>query len=256
MVIHPREKDLVLGTHGRSIIILDDVGPLAHYGTSAADAVALYDARPGTIINYWKDTSYRAQSTFMGDNPADGTLLTYRLGPGSGSARLTVRNAAGDVVRELAVPAEPGLHRVNWDLRHNLLSADGEVWTAHDPTVVPRTLAQRGPFVSPGIYTLELSARGATVTGNVSVTGDPDLPLSVEDYREREAFLLEILELRRQLGEGGNDDVAPYRGQLMQLYGAINGGGVRQGTLHPPTTTQREQLDRIRQALRRMGLVA
>ena len=256
MVVHPREKDLVLGTHGRSIIILDDVGPLAHYGATAADAVALYGARPGTIMNYWKDTSYRAQSTFMGDNPVDGTLLTYRLGPGSGSARLTVRNADGDVVRELAVPAEPGLHRVNWDLRHALPDGDGEVWAAHDPTEVPRTLAQRGPFVSPGIYTLELSARGATTTGNVSVSGDPDLPLSVEDYREREVFLLEILELRRQLGEGGNDDVAPYRGQLMQLYGAINGGGVRQGTLHPPTTTQREQLDGIKQALRRMGLVA
>ena len=255
MVIHPREKDLVLGTHGRSIIILDDVGPLAGYATTA-DAVALYDARPGTIMNYWKDTSYRAQALFMGDNPVDGTLVTYRLGPGSGPARLTVRNAAGDVVREVAVPSEPGLHRVDWDLRHALPNADGDVWSAHDPAVVPRTLAQRGPFVSPGIYTLELSARGATAMGNVTVAGDPDLPLTVEDYREREAFLLEILTLASQIGEGGNNDAAPYRRQLMQLYSAINGGGVRQGTLHPPTTTQREQLDRIRQTLRRMGLVA
>ena len=255
MVIHPREKDLVLGTHGRSIIILDDVGPLAGYAATA-DAVALYDTRPGTIMNYWKDTSYRAQALFMGDNPVDGTAVTYRLGPGAGPARLTVRNAAGDVVREMAVPSEPGLHRVDWDLRHALPNADGEVWAAHDPTVVPRTLAQRGPFVSPGIYTLELSARGGTAMGNVTVAGDPDLPLTVEDYREREAFLLEILTLASQIGEGGNSDAAPYRRQLMQLYSAINGGGVRQGTLHPPTTTQREQLDRIREALRRMGLVA
>ncbi len=256
MVIHPREKDLVLGTHGRSIIILDDVGPLARYGATTADAAALYNTRPGTIMNYWKDTSYRAQATFMGDNPVDGTLVTYSLSPGSGPARLTVRNAAGDVVRELAVPSAPGLHRVDWDLRHALPGADGSEWAAHDPAVVPRTLDRRGPFVSPGIYTLELSARGTTVTGNVSVAGDPDLPLTVEDYREREAFLLEILELTSLLGEGGNGDAIGYRRQLTQLYSAINGGGVRQGTLHPPTTTQREQLERIRQALRRMGLVA
>ena len=256
MVIHPREKDLVLGTHGRSIIILDDIGPLARYGATTADAAALYDTRPGTIMNYWKDTSYRAQSTFMGDNPVDGTLVTYRLGPGSGAARLAVRNAAGDVVREMAVPSAPGLHRVDWDLRHALPDADGSEWAAHDPAVVPRTLDRRGPFVSPGIYTLELTARGATVTGNVSVAGDPDLPLTVEDYREREAFLLEILELTSRLGEGGNGDAIGYRRQLTQLYSAINGGGVRQGTLHPPTTTQREQLERIREALRRMGLVA
>ena len=249
-----REKDLVLGTHGRSIIILDDVGPLAHYGGTGADAVALYDTRPGTIMNYWKDTSYRAQATFMGDNPVDGTLVTYRLGQGSGPARLTVRNAAGDVVREMALPSEPGLHRINWDLRHALPGSGASAWTGHDPTVVPRTLARRGPFVSPGIYTLELSARGTTVTGSVGVSGDPDLPLTVEDYREREAFLLEILELAGQLGEARNDDASDYRRQLMQLYSAINGGGVRQGTLHPPTSTQRERMERIRRALRRMGV--
>ena len=77
----------------------------------------------------------------------------------------------------------------------------------------------------------------------------------MEDYREREAFLLEILELSDQLEDAG-DAASAHRQGLMQLYGAINGGGVRQGTLHPPTTTQREQLERIRRALRRQGLVA
>ena len=255
MVVHLREKDLVLGTHGRSIIIVDDVGPLARYGATA-DAVALHDARPGVIMNYWKDTSYRAQSTFMGDNPVDGTLVTYRLGPGSGPARLTVRNAAGDVVREMGVPSGPGLHRVNWDLRHGPPDGEESVWAPHDPAVVPRTLAPRGPFVSPGVYTLELSARGYAATAHVSVVGDPGLPLTVEDYREREAFLLEVLELAGRLRRAGNPEAAAHGRQLMQLYGAINGGGVRQGTLHPPTTTQRERLEEIKRALRRLGLVA
>ena len=84
----------------------------------------------------------------------------------------------------MGVPSAPGLHRVDWDLRHALPDADGSEWAAHDPAVVPRTLDQRGPFVSPGIYTLQLAARGTTVTGNASVAGYPDLPLTVEDYRE------------------------------------------------------------------------
>ena len=255
MVIHPREKDLVLGTHGRSIIIIDDVGPLGDYGAAVADAAAFFEPGSGTIMNYWKDTSYRAQAVFMGENPVDGTAVTYRLGPGSGPATLTVRNGAGEVVRVMGVPSGPGLHRVNWDLRHGLPSADQPEWAPHDATVVPRPLEMRGPFVSPGVYTLELSARGLVRTRHVSVEGDPDLPLTAEDYREREAFLIEILELNRQL-EGEGDEVSRHRRNLMQLYGAINGGGVRQGTLHPPTTTQREQLERIKTALRRMGLVA
>ena len=260
MVIHPREKDLVLGTHGRSIIIVDDVGPLAGYGEAVA-AAALIGTGDGTIMNYWKDTSYRAQATFMGDNPVDGAMVTYRLGPGSGPARLTIRNAAGDIVRALDVPSRPGLHRVNWDLRHGFDGAEATPWAPHDPAEVARTLDTRGPFVSPGIYTVELEARGAVRTGRIAVGGDPDLPLTAEDYREREAFLLEILELSRQLpggpgGPGGPGAGGRYRRDLMQLYNSINGGGVRQGTLHPPTTTQREQLESIRQALRRMGLVA
>ena len=255
MAIHPREKDLVLGTHGRSIIIVDDVGPLADYGAAVADAAAFFEPGSGTIMNYWKDTSYRAQAAFMGENPVDGTAITYRLGPGSGPATLTVRNGAGDVVRVMGVPSGEGMHRVNWDLRHGLPSTDQPEWAPHDATVVPRPLEMRGPFVSPGVYTLELSARGMVRTRHVSVQGDPDLPLTSEDYREREAFLLEVLELNRQL-EGAEGEANRHRRNLMQLYSAINGGGVRQGTLHPPTTTQREQLERIRTALRRMGLVA
>ena len=255
MVIHPREKDLVLGTHGRSIIIIDDVGPLARYAASADEAVVLYEAPPGTLMNYWKDTSYRGQSVFMGENPVDGTVVTYRLGPGSGPARLTVRNAAGEVVRTLDVPSSPGVHRVDWDLRHALPSAEDAEWAPHDPAVVPRTLDERGPFVSPGVYSLELSARGEIRSGNLTVGGDRDLPLTAEDYREREAFLLEILDLNEQLSDAG-EAAGSHRRQLMQLYSAINGGGVRQGTLHPPTTTQREELERIKRALRRQGLVA
>ena len=255
MVIHPREKDMVLGTHGRSIIIIDDVGPLAIYAVSADEALVLYETPPGTLMNYWKDTSYRGQSVFMGENPVDGTVVTYRLGPGSGPARLTVRDAAGEVVRTLEVPSAPGVHRVDWDLRHALPSTEDAEWAPHDPAVVPRTLDERGPFVSPGVYALELSARGEVRSGNLTVGGDPDLPLTAEDYREREAFLLEILDLREQLSDAG-EAAGSHRRELMQLYSAINGGGVRQGTLHPPTTTQREELERIKRALRRQGLVA
>ena len=55
MVIHPREKDLVLGTHGRSIIILDDIGPLARYGATTATgnvSVAGYPDLPLTVEDY------------------------------------------------------------------------------------------------------------------------------------------------------------------------------------------------------------
>ncbi|MGI9627575.1 MAG: VPS10 domain-containing protein [Longimicrobiales bacterium] len=252
MVVHPREKDLVLGTHGRSIIIVDDVSALAEYASSVSEPAHLYGIGMGTIMNYWKDTSYRAQSTFMGDNPIDGSHLTYRLGTGAGPARVTVRNAQGDTVRQMEVPSGSGVHRVSWDLRHGL--DDREEWNAHDPQVVPRPIGERGPFVSPGLYTVELAARGTTVKRRIEVRGDPDLPLTAADYREREAFLLELLDLRDRLSNGDANGNGALR-EIRQLYSAINGGGVRQGTLYPPTATQRAALDRIKEQLRAQGLV-
>ncbi|NNF25736.1 MAG: hypothetical protein HKN73_00750, partial [Gemmatimonadetes bacterium] len=126
---------------------------------------------------------------------------------------------------------------------------------AHDDPEVARPIAERGPLVSPGVYTVELVARGETSRQRIDVRGDPDLPLTVEDYREREAFLLEVLDLRRSL-ENSGEEAAPLRRQLNQLYGAINGGGVRQGSLYPPTGTQRQTLERIKTRLRAQGIVA
>jgi len=37
LVIHPRERDLVVGTHGRSIYVLDDITALEHWRPAALD---------------------------------------------------------------------------------------------------------------------------------------------------------------------------------------------------------------------------
>lgn len=250
LAIHPREKDLVLGTHGRSIIVVDDIAPLAEHAAAAGEAVFLFAVRRGTIRYYWKDTSYRAQAGFMGENPPDGTPVTYRLGRQADDARITIMNAAGDTVRTFAAPGGEGVHRVWWDLRHGLPGETG-MWEAHDPAVVPRSLARRGPFVSPGLYAVELSAGGASHRRTVVVRGDPDLPLTVADYREREAFLLEVLRLATRLADAsGPAAQAQQRGRLQQLYAAVEGSGVRQGTLHPPTQTQKDMLESVKAALR------
>ena len=248
LVVHPREKDLVLGTHGRSIIVVDDMAPLAEHAASEGAQLFLFAIRRGTIRYYWKDTSYRAQAGFMGENPVDGTPITYRLGRSVDDARIVVFDAAGDTVRAFQAPGEEGMHRVAWDLRHGL-PGQTEAWEPHDPAVVPRTLSRRGPFVSPGSYEVELSAGDASHRRTLVVRGDPELSLGPADYREREAFLLEVLELASRLEGVGGDQAAGQRRRLQQLHAALEGRGVRQGTLHPPTHTQRSELEAIKAAM-------
>ena len=264
LVIHPRDKDLVMGTHGRGILILDDLGALAAWDARVASAPAhLFPIRPATIFQYWKDTSYRAQEPYAGANPVDGAIITYSLEEGSGPARIVIEDERGNFVREFSVPGSSGVHRVNWDLRHPLPGSSTQ-WRAHDVEGLARTIEDRGHFVSPGTFRVVLEARGATSEQSLVVAGDPELPVTLAQYREREQFLSEVLALRQEVervrdqlsGMGGGgargaridelDQVLNQgRAALAGIYQSMNGGGVRQGSLYPPTATHREQKERV-----------
>jgi photosystem II stability/assembly factor-like uncharacterized protein len=257
LVIHPRDRDLILGTHGRGIWILDDTRPLAEWTASAVEAPAhLFSIPDRPVFVYWKDTSYRADAEFAGQNPADGVEITYRLGPGSGDARLTVADESGRIVRQLQLPSGPGTHRVNWDLRWGT-DGEPEAWERFESDRLARPIDTRGPLVSPGRYTVTLQARGTSSTRSMTVEPDPLSDLTLRDYRDREAFLLEVQQLRQEVGDRlestTGEEAQRLRGHrrvLDQVFRSMTGGGARQGSLHPPTETQRQRVESVRNALR------
>jgi hypothetical protein len=202
----------------------------------------------------------------------DGAIITYKLGRGVGDAHITVARADGEVVREYLVPSEEGLHRVNWDLRHPVSTvAELEPWEPFEDDQLPRDVEDRGHFVSPGTYTVSLAARGNTLSTTVEVRGDPEMPLSQEQYEERESFLtgLQMLQAEfdealgppppsqrggrgRQAMEGMSEEeraLFQHRRNVSSIYQALNGDGVRQGSLYPPTAAQRERVEAARIAL-------
>ena len=266
LVLHPREKDLVIGTHGQSVWILDDTTPLAEWTADVAAArVHVFTIQRATIFNYRKDTSYRGQAEFHGTNPVDGAVITYALGPGRGAATLQISNASGRIVRELIVPSDPGVHRVNWDLRHGT-SDRPQVWIHHDDSQLARPIGTKGPWISPGTYTVTLEARDATFTQTVEVRGDPLLSVTQAMYEEREAYLLELLTIERRIDEARPDlgcgssadgpeteaGLCQVQREARRLMEALGGADVRPGSLHPPTpehirrkTVIEDRLDRI-----------
>ncbi|MEZ4416283.1 MAG: hypothetical protein R3E10_11110 [Gemmatimonadota bacterium] len=257
VLIHPREKDLVIGTHGRGIWILDDTRPLVEWGHAGRPA-HLFSIATATIKNYKKDTSYRANAEFAGENPPDGALITYKLDAGSGPAVLRIARGH-QVIRTLTVPGEAGTHRINWDLRHARAGSE-DVWTRHTAPGLARPIEERGPYVAPGRYTLTLEARGVQSSQTLDVLGDPEMAVTQAQYEARERFLLDLLafsdevrEAMRTAGvQGGgfgrpqgspNDPANRLRAvfrTVQGVYGALNGGQVRPGTLYPPTAAQRE----------------
>ncbi len=260
----PRTQDVVVATHGRSLWILDDGTAVGEWsGAVAAEPAHLFTLRAATMFQYWEDYSYRGQDYYAGDNPPDGAIIDYSLGRDVDSATITITNTKGEVVRTLDVPGGAGaVHRVVWDLRHTPPPSepDTDSYNLQALPRPPRSIAPPGPFVSPGTYMVTLKAGGATATRALEVKPDPLMPVTLAEYREREAFLVDVLAVQRQayeLSHRAKGQVRSVAARLERraytLAGDFNGSGARQGTLYPPTSAQRRELAAIKAELGKAG---
>lgn len=205
--IHPRENDLLIGTHGRSIWILDDLTPLVEWSSDVAtSSLHLFSVQPATMFYYWKSTSYRGQGAYAGENPPFGALIHYYLAESVDSLDLLIKNPEGKVIRRMRGPGGAGvIHRIVWDLRHEPPPyreeerlTRGVVRSKHILPELPHPTEPLGPFVSPDTYSVYLKAGDASAMQTVFVEGDPEMGISEAQWQQRETFLLDVGELQRE----------------------------------------------------------
>ena len=213
ILVHPRTKDLVLGTHGRSIWILDDASPIAEWTTAvAAQRAHLFAVPRATLMLYWEDVSNMDHYFYAAENPAEGATFTYHLASGAAKVRLLVTGVAGRTVRELAGPTSAGaIHRVNWDLRFPLPPGGGRGGGgggeeggggggpgSQKPGVVQlpipaHDIGPRGAHVAPGMFKVALEVDGTIVESRAfEVRADPASSVTLAQHKAREAFVVEV----------------------------------------------------------------
>ncbi|MBA3949837.1 MAG: hypothetical protein H0X44_07830, partial [Acidobacteria bacterium] len=116
LLIHPRDNDLIVATHGRSIWIADDISPLQQLGRVSGEAAA-FDP-PAAVL--WKGDTMMARSVpmkqFRGQNPQGGASISFWTKAG-GDAKIEILDQRGETIRTLSAKATPGINRVQWDLR-------------------------------------------------------------------------------------------------------------------------------------------
>ncbi len=158
VVVHPRDGDLVLGTHGRSVLVVDDITPLQQLTPEViAKDVHLFEPRTAFIIpNQVTRTRVQAGSKqFRGTNPDQGVPLHYYLKQGATTpVKLSIVDArTGAVVRELSGSGEPGINRVQWNLIGQAPPrvADPDMDDGPPPPA---------PRVKPGLYRITLAVNG------------------------------------------------------------------------------------------------
>jgi hypothetical protein len=193
LLLHPRDAELVVGTHGRGIYILD-IWPLQQATQEVLKSkVFLFDIKPATLyhIDITKNKGASGARRFSAKNPyshlvqisdrsgaapSGATIYYYLKNLSQGPVKITIFDQPGNLVRELKGPSERGINKLDWDLRENPLPLPPS-WQrlgSNDS----RQLEKRGPrmrpgqIVKPGLYRIKLLLAGKTLEKELFVRGD------------------------------------------------------------------------------------
>ncbi len=228
------DDDLILGTHGRSFWVLDDITPLRQASREVADSVHLYQPAPAYRVE--RDTNTDTPlppDEPVAANPPDGAILDYFLPSKANEVTLQIldgqkvvrrfsSNDKPDVTQQelqkqliplywvkpwSALSTEAGMQRWIWDLHYTAPLA-----TRHDYPIsaIPHDTPRYplGPTVLPGSYTVRLTVDGKTMTAPLSVKMDPRVKtptLGLQKKFEAETRLASIMtDSSRAVAEGNS----------------------------------------------------
>ncbi len=187
LVVHPRDHDLVIATHGRGIYIVDDITPLRHLTPDLIRKdVAILPGRPVVLRQPAPLQDFPGDTAFAGKNPQHGATITYYLKKRHifGPLRIEILDAQGEVLRTLPTTKRRGINRVYWDLRLKPPKLPAT------PGLVP--FFAWGPTVPEGTYRVRLVRGDTVVEGALVVRADPLAAHSPADRRARHALVMRL----------------------------------------------------------------
>ncbi|HKD91827.1 MAG TPA: hypothetical protein VKB56_07980 [Terriglobales bacterium] len=252
-------EDLIVGTHGRSIWVLDQITPLRQAAQAASAEGYLF--KPATAYRVqsagFDGTPLPMGSPVAPNFPVGATIDYFLKSPADGPVQIEIYNSTNALVRRyssdtvapqvnartLDIPvqwvhppqppeATAGMHRFVWDLRYGAAAPGGGGRFG---------AGAAGPWVVPGQYTVKFTANGHSYSQPLTVTMDPRVNVSQADLQQQlaigqsiEKMLGQIADVRQQ----GNALRQKLQGneQLLQRLTTIMGatGGGRGGAVTMP----------------------
>jgi len=253
LVIH--DDDLVVGTHGRSFWILDDITPLRQINAAVAAAEAhLFQPQTAYRVrwNLNPDTPLPPEEP-AGKNPPDGAILNYYLkATATGPVTLEIVDSQNRLVRRYASTDQPkpvaekdldiptywirppqilsgkaGSHRFVWDLHYPPPSGPRG---RYPMTAIYRDTPSmpQGPVVPPGQYTVKLTVGGKAYVQPLTVKMDPRVKTPREGLEQQFALSMQCYEGIRQLRET-LEQVRKLRTQVKELRERAGQGALADG---------------------------
>ena len=247
MVLQKRENDLVIGTFGRSVWIMDDIVPLRNMARTKTEMLEedliLFEA-PEAVMAETKNLPgyyFRADALYEGDNKPNSAMISFFAGAAAGDddkIKLHVLNDEGDTLRTMESDYKKGFNRILWNY-------------TMDPPDMPGMIRddsgergsyyryRRGPRVLPGSYKLVAEVNDAVSSSSIQVKNDPRMPEPdidaikanrkraaglqgrIREYNNKYKSFRDIRTDLTKMNELVSDD-APFAEEHEEVYDAVN----------------------------------
>jgi hypothetical protein len=186
-VIHARESDLVLATHGRGIWIVDDITPWrALTPDLMSKEAALIPGKPA--VQYFQSNGGwpEGDESFTGrSRPNDAQITYYQRGRHIfGDLKIEILDEGGKVVDSITGGKHRGLNRASWPMRVRPPAVPPAANVLFDAAVGPRLL--------PGAYTVKMTKGDKVYTEKLNVVLDPRAKFSVTDRKAQFDLVMKV----------------------------------------------------------------
>ena len=216
-----KDDDLVIGTHGRSFWILDNISSLRQLNASTKNQVALFKPQVATRVrwNMNTDTPLPPEEP-AGENPPDGAMIEYYLPNATNDiVQIDILNQQKEVIRtfksndtlykipdvniplywirpQKIVSNQSGMHRLLWDMKYTPLNLP----VSYPMTAVKNNTAPdaTAPWVLPGTYTVRMTIGSKTLEQPLEIKMDPRVKTALIDLQRQHQLSKACYEARKQ----------------------------------------------------------
>jgi photosystem II stability/assembly factor-like uncharacterized protein len=196
LVIHPRDHDLIIATHGRGVYILDDLTSLRSLTREVmAQEVAFLPSRAAALVIPSSVQEFSGDDEFSGTNPPEAATITYWLQKRHmfGDLKVEIYNPQGELVTTLPGGKRKGINRVSWPMRLPAATMPG------GNSVVMAPYSFYGPRAPLGTYTVKLVKGNQTLESRVELVADPRSTHSVEDRALQHETVMSLYRMLERL---------------------------------------------------------
>jgi photosystem II stability/assembly factor-like uncharacterized protein len=216
-----KDDDLVIGTHGRSFWILDNISSLRQLNSATKNQVALFKPQVATRVrwNMNTDTPLPPEEP-AGENPPDGAMIEYYLPSSTNEAvQVDILNQQKEIVRtfkstdtlytipEVNIPLywirpqsilsnKAGMHRLLWDMKYAPLN----IPVSYPMTAVKNNTAPdaTAPWVLPGIYSVRITVGSKVIEQPLEIKMDPRVKTAMADLQRQHNLSKACYDARKQ----------------------------------------------------------